>query len=269
MSKMNHRHALTVAASFALAATASGQSFNIDISPEGAPVPPASYAGAGIPGHWTSVAGTQGQRYSNLVDVHGATTGVSFIQIGGLETALREDPAVTGDHAALMNDCLITHSVVENCIFFAGLQPGMYDVIIYARMPAEPTIDSETFVDEETGVPRYRVGGTWTGDHELLVSYSRHPAEVEADGVLGFHSGVPGGGNFTIGAALNGFQIRLLGETPGDVNGDGIVDFGDILDLLAAWGDCPDPPDPCPADFDGNGTVNFADLLVILGNWTV
>lgn len=56
-------------------------------------------------------------------------------------------------------------------------------------------------------------------------------------------------------------------EIPGDVNGDGVVDTADLLALLGAWGDCPDPPEECPADFDGDGTVGTADLLLLLGNW--
>jgi hypothetical protein len=50
----------------------------------------------------------------------------------------------------------------------------------------------------------------------------------------------------------------------GDVDDDQDVDTEDLLDLLALWGDC---PDPCPADFDGDGDVDTADLLALLGNW--
>ncbi|MDY7108476.1 MAG: hypothetical protein SYC29_07545 [Planctomycetota bacterium] len=53
----------------------------------------------------------------------------------------------------------------------------------------------------------------------------------------------------------------------GDVDGDGDVDTADLLDLLAAWGDCPPPPQTCPADLDGDGDVDTADLLALLANW--
>ncbi len=53
----------------------------------------------------------------------------------------------------------------------------------------------------------------------------------------------------------------------GDLDGDGSVGIGDLLVLLASWGACPDPPDPCPADLDGNGVVGVTDLLLLLGNW--
>jgi hypothetical protein len=58
------------------------------------------------------------------------------------------------------------------------------------------------------------------------------------------------------------------GGVEGDVNGDGVVDTVDLLMLLAAWGDCPDPPNECPADLDGDGTVGTADLLILLANWS-
>ena len=51
---------------------------------------------------------------------------------------------------------------------------------------------------------------------------------------------------------------------PGDVDGNGVVDFNDLLAVLAAWGPCAG----CPADFDGNGFVDFNDLLTLLANWS-
>ncbi len=53
----------------------------------------------------------------------------------------------------------------------------------------------------------------------------------------------------------------------GDINMDGSVNVPDLLTLLAAWGPCPGPPDPCPADLDGDGTVAVPDLLILLANW--
>jgi len=53
----------------------------------------------------------------------------------------------------------------------------------------------------------------------------------------------------------------------GDVDCDGDVDTADLLALLAAWGDCPQPPEDCPADFDDDGDVDTADLLELLAHW--
>jgi hypothetical protein len=51
---------------------------------------------------------------------------------------------------------------------------------------------------------------------------------------------------------------------PGDTNGDGLVDFEDLLDVLSMWGPCPG----CPADLNGDGEVGLDDLLEVLSEWT-
>jgi hypothetical protein len=76
---------------------------------------------------------------------------------------------------------------------------------------------------------------------------------------------------------LPGFPMdQVIGPigSPYDLTGDGVVGTADLLDLLAAWGDCPSPcPPTCLADIataDGPGadcTVNTADLLLLLANW--
>ncbi len=55
---------------------------------------------------------------------------------------------------------------------------------------------------------------------------------------------------------------------PADITGDGLVDVLDLLEVLSAWGDCPDPPEECPADITGDGIVDVLDLLEVLSNWT-
>jgi hypothetical protein len=50
---------------------------------------------------------------------------------------------------------------------------------------------------------------------------------------------------------------------PGDVDGSGDVGFGDIFDIIGAWGDCGN----CPQDVDGNGNVGFSDILEVIAAW--
>jgi hypothetical protein len=52
-------------------------------------------------------------------------------------------------------------------------------------------------------------------------------------------------------------------ECPEDLDGNDTVDVFDLLQLLSAWGDCPD----CPEDLDGNRTVDVFDLLALLAAW--
>ncbi|MHC4083082.1 MAG: dockerin type I domain-containing protein [Planctomycetota bacterium] len=48
-----------------------------------------------------------------------------------------------------------------------------------------------------------------------------------------------------------------------DINGDGVVDVVDFLELLAVWGPCPG----CPADINRDGEVNVVDFLILLADW--
>jgi hypothetical protein len=50
-----------------------------------------------------------------------------------------------------------------------------------------------------------------------------------------------------------------------DLDGDGDVDFTDVLLLIAAWGPC--GPGACAADLDGDGSVGFADILALLAEY--
>ena len=49
--------------------------------------------------------------------------------------------------------------------------------------------------------------------------------------------------------------------SPGDLNGDGLVDGADLAQLLGGWGQ------PGPTDLDGNGITDGADLARLLGEW--
>ncbi|MCP3904112.1 MAG: hypothetical protein GY715_10810 [Planctomycetes bacterium] len=50
----------------------------------------------------------------------------------------------------------------------------------------------------------------------------------------------------------------------GDVNGDGNVNFADILALIGQWGPCVG----CSGDVNGDGVVSFADILLVIANWS-
>jgi len=62
-------------------------------------------------------------------------------------------------------------------------------------------------------------------------------------------------------------QLRQAARIQADLDGDGVVGISDFLALLAAWGPCPVPPDPCLADIDGDGVVGIGDFLLLLSVW--
>ena len=50
----------------------------------------------------------------------------------------------------------------------------------------------------------------------------------------------------------------------GDVNGDGVVDVLDLLELLSDWGPCPG----CATDLNADGVVDVLDMLAMLAAWS-
>ncbi|MBM4111465.1 MAG: hypothetical protein FJ254_08950 [Phycisphaerae bacterium] len=54
-------------------------------------------------------------------------------------------------------------------------------------------------------------------------------------------------------------------QIPGDLDGNGIVDGGDLGMMIGSWGQCAG----CSADLNADGTVDGGDLGVLLGNWTI
>jgi hypothetical protein len=60
----------------------------------------------------------------------------------------------------------------------------------------------------------------------------------------------------------NGDGIPDVCQCLADLDESGAVDFGDILAVLAAWGNAGGPE-----DLDGSGTVGFGDVLVVLASW--
>ncbi len=92
------------------------------------------------------------------------------------------------------------------------------------------------------------VAGDFTGDGVVDVAMS---TEVEAG--RWWYTGV------VLIAGTSGAGV------PGDANGDGTVDFQDLVAILGAWGPC-DPT--CPEDLDGDGFVTFQDILIVLANWS-
>lgn len=82
--------------------------------------------------------------------------------------------------------------------------------------------------------------------------------------------------------ALTCSEVRCMFENPGqeaqgfpepapDINGDGVVNGGDLGLLLASWGDCSGGGGSCDTgclgDLDCSGTVDGSDLGVMLAAW--
>jgi hypothetical protein len=70
-----------------------------------------------------------------------------------------------------------------------------------------------------------------------------------------------GGTGSSNGVAWDNIDIRR--QCPADLDGDGVVNVFDLLQLLGAWGGCPG----CPEDLNGDGVVKVFDLLDLLAVW--
>ena len=80
-------------------------------------------------------------------------------------------------------------------------------------------------------------------------------------------------GTYTIGltSVINGVEDGVVTlevtviAVPGDVNGDGIVNYRDIVEVIEHWGD----PVGCPTcDVDRDGNVGYSDISFIVEHWT-
>lgn len=59
------------------------------------------------------------------------------------------------------------------------------------------------------------------------------------------------------------YEVQATITCPGNTDGDGDVDFDDLLAVISQWGVC----EGCSADLDGNGLVGFDDLLSVVSGW--
>jgi hypothetical protein len=259
----------------ALASVAMGQAINIDFGRD--TPPPPTYAGVGLPGVWNSIEATHTSISNpefvyNLVDIHGQPTGVTLHQFGGTELVEAEDPSVTGDHAELLNDCVVTYSQnLETCLFVDGLENGEYEVISYAWMPNHPEARARVRLDFNPTV--VTVGGAWIGNHRLRTTYAIHTVQVTT-GFMGLHSGNSPGGDLEVGAAYNGVQIRrLIHGVAGDFNDDGevtLIDYDQFQVCVAGPGVSTRPPG-CTVeafnegDLDNDNDVDMADFTEMQG----
>lgn len=197
----------------AVCSPAAAQSINIDLGTSGTE-PPDYYRAAGMPGTWNKFEAVSTTTTYDLVGLDGQLTGATVRQYGGTEIVtvpLGGAGQPGGADATLLGDALVTHTTIENCLFFNGLQNGLYEVTSYAWMPTAPATQTQVHID--TNPTTLMVGGAWTGTHEEPVTFVRHYVGVTS-GFLGPHSGVPPGGDYGIGAPLNGIQLRFVTEEP-------------------------------------------------------
>jgi parallel beta-helix repeat protein len=80
-------------------------------------------------------------------------------------------------------------------------------------------------------------------------------------------------GNYTLSASIQPVNNNCTGGAvtvtiPGDVNGEGKVNMGDVVAILKAFGSTPGMPNyNANCDIDGNGKVDMGDVVIALRNF--
>ncbi|MBN2449609.1 MAG: cadherin-like domain-containing protein, partial [Lentisphaeria bacterium] len=75
-----------------------------------------------------------------------------------------------------------------------------------------------------------------------------------------------GGGYGEVGTQTVTVTILDTG-IPGDADGDGDVDYYDLLELISEYGRVNPGPEDLDCDFDGDGDVDYYDLLILIANY--
>lgn len=201
----------TLAAVLLLSASASAQSFNIDLGGSGVPSP--GYVGAaGYPpggwnesplpgvGPWNAVPLGGG---TPLISTTGLATGVTITSTATTSSFASTGGTLTGDDRELMLDGEVTAPGVTTTYTISGLSQGQYTVYTYAWNPEDQS--ALTRVTMLISVdPAFDVGGPWNGSpHAFRTTFAYQESPVSPGGTIRLTvEGVGGPG------VVNGFQIR-------------------------------------------------------------
>ncbi|MCP3904117.1 MAG: Zn-dependent exopeptidase M28 [Planctomycetes bacterium] len=108
---------------------------------------------------------------------------------------------------------------------------------------------------DAVGLAEHTPSETWGGANDVYHQPTDTMDNPDIDWPFALHA--------IRGSMATLIQLAGLAACPADVDGDGDVDFADLLDVIAAWGACAD----CREDLDLNGVVGFSDVLVLIGAW--
>jgi uncharacterized protein (TIGR03382 family) len=148
---------VVLVAMLSIATTAHAQSFNVDFGSAGAgtPVPP-TFDGEVDPGPWNNITalGTT----SNLLSADSAATAASVAVTA--DTAVGLFDVDDSDISRLREDNFFSTGVNLWQATFAGLDPGRYDVIVYA--PTNPNVPTGSFTVNGVAVSSFQGSNTAT-----------------------------------------------------------------------------------------------------------
>ena len=118
--------------------------------------------------------------------------------------------------------------------------------------------------DGRTGQNRYV--DAFAGNRDGILNASLHANisnYVSADGSIRFLVYAERAADETFHDFMSVTVVRADNPCTGDLDGNGLIEAGDLATLLNDWGACPG----CAGDFNNNGAVEADDLATLLNGW--
>ncbi|MCP3902194.1 MAG: hypothetical protein GY715_01050 [Planctomycetes bacterium] len=149
------------------------------------------------------------------------------------------------------------YTITENLVAPTSNKSLLFGTAGFAALPGAPTPDY-IIVDGFFNVTQDTLEYWLYNGPEMQIAFLALPTDgvtsLDRDGTTAVNSPR----NY---AEEEGTVIAAC--VPQDLNNNGSADFGDILAVIAAWGQT----GLNPHDLSGNGIVDFADILQVVGNW--
>jgi hypothetical protein len=183
--------------------------------------------------------------------------------VAALVPASRTEPAGTTPQAALMQGSATTFAAPRRIEIGQALaegtdvelvdadEDGDLDIALSWNVFNTPTLGGTTLIPVQGGS-----AGIVTGQVISAVTRPCHGLTVTSDGLASLATPASSGSSAVVLTGLTG------SNAPGDLDGNGVIDFGDIALLMLEFGGC--SGSSCPADLDGTGFVDTGDIALLL-----
>ena len=180
-------------------------------------------------------------------------------------------------HFAILNGKQFTSSAISFSNF------GVLEIGSESRFNAVEFVqDSLGELDLEVSATNFQSGSaglvasglaTMHGTLHITVADNYSPSVgqtlhiVKAGSLSGAFENVVAPAGFNVSSNATEVIVTVTSTCAGDIDGSGVVNFGDLNAVISQWGACPAPPGNCSADLNDDNIVNASDLLVLLSAW--